>query len=244
MIVLLKRVGLDAAEDRFSSMMPGAECISPIICIPSTKDAPDIQDCSAIVCTSAEAADRIKDCWKNEHLPCFCLGKGTAIAAERSGICDIRVFDEVKDAYDLADHVADWLDGDKNRKRKVVFPASNIRRNALVERLNERNVKVVEWIAYQTIPDPLLEHKLENVKFEKGKLNWVVFFSPSGVNAVIGTKFGKLWIDHPEIKIAAIGNTTAKSLKENGFNVHSVAKLPNPEDLYSAIQEYQNSCNY
>ena len=57
---------------------------------------------------------------------------------------------------------------------------------------------------------------------------WMVFFSPSGFNAV--NEFLK---EFP--KIACIGKTTASHIKDRGYKVMAIASKPDPVSLYHAM---------
>lgn len=62
---------------------------------------------------------------------------------------------------------------------------------------------------------------------------WLVFFSPSGVNALQRSGGEAL---HERVRIAAIGPTTASAAREAGWSVDAVADRPAPDALCQAVQ--------
>ncbi|WP_243663896.1 uroporphyrinogen-III synthase, partial [Rhodothermus marinus] len=65
--------------------------------------------------------------------------------------------------------------------------------------------------------------------------DWVVFFSPSGLEAA-----RRLPIAREQVRVAAIGPTTAAALQQEGWEVAAVARTPTPEGLLAALQEATN----
>lgn len=61
---------------------------------------------------------------------------------------------------------------------------------------------------------------------------WLVFFSPSGLEAVRATG-----ANLAEYRLAALGPTTAETLRDAGYTVAAVAETPGPEPLVAAIQK-------
>ncbi|MGI9175609.1 MAG: uroporphyrinogen-III synthase, partial [Rhodothermales bacterium] len=66
--------------------------------------------------------------------------------------------------------------------------------------------------------------------------DWIVFFSPSGVEAVQRTSEMKTW----KTRIAAIGPTTAVALQQAGQAVDVTAQAPSPEALVQALAAHRN----
>ncbi|CAG8575674.1 1363_t:CDS:1, partial [Acaulospora colombiana] len=79
----------------------------------------------------------------------------------------------------------------------------------------------------------------EGITKKYKRFNWIVFFSPSGVDVALGDlKKLEYW---DEVKIAAIGKTTGSYLEETkGIKVHVVSPKPDPESLVNSIDEYDD----
>jgi uroporphyrinogen-III synthase len=65
-------------------------------------------------------------------------------------------------------------------------------------------------------------------KFEQGKINAICFFSPSGVEEFL-KKFDDFSQD--KIKVAAIGQTTARCAEENNLRLDFVSTKPIAKDF-------------
>jgi uroporphyrinogen-III synthase len=213
--------------------------IAPIIRIPSDKSLRPRGNYSAVICCSGESVQSVVDDEDLKHIPWFCVGNQTAIKAKDAKVEDVRGFQEVVNAKGLALKIVEWFTKEENRF-PVLFPASNIRRDDLIEVLKDSKVPVVEWTAYSTIPDPDLQVKLQEI-CNRFRFDWMVFFSPSGIDAVLGTDIGKDWIYNRKCKLAAIGNTTADALRNQGLSVDAVAKAPNPDELWKAIKQSEEN---
>jgi len=110
----------------------------------------------------------------------------------------------------------------------VLFLCGNRRRETIPDRLQAEEVPFEELVVYETktrrdltLPSP-----------QPPGWTWLVFFSPSGLEAVerAGT------IDTTRYRLAAIGPTTGGVLNEAGYDVEAVASEPSPEALVSALR--------
>lgn len=109
--------------------------------------------------------------------------------------------------------------------RPLLFLCGNLRREELPDKLRAAGVPFEELCVYETLPAATIDlsgHPLPD---------WVVFFSPSGVEAV-RRKHG---IDWHSVRLAAIGQTTAEAIRQDGLEVEAVAAEPTPESLLQAI---------
>lgn len=105
----------------------------------------------------------------------------------------------------------------------LLFLCGSRRRPDLPDSLRDADIKFDELCVYET-------HLRTDLKFDALPApEWVVFFSPSGVEAVLEN--GSL--DLSSVRIAAIGETTADSLR--AFDVEAVARTPTPDSLVEAI---------
>jgi len=77
--------------------------------------------------------------------------------------------------------------------------------------------------------------KDHSAELELASINWVVFFSPSGVKSAIQQ------CRQSNNKIASIGATTATEIfKHLNKQPHAMANKPNPYDLLKAVHECDN----
>lgn len=104
----------------------------------------------------------------------------------------------------------------------LLFLAGNRRRDTLPNRLRRDDIAFDEVIVYET-------HTRSDLQLPPA--SWLVFFSPSGLEAIEHSAA----VDLQEYRIAAIGPTTASSLREQGAIVEAVADTPSPEGLVSAV---------
>ncbi|SHK05845.1 uroporphyrinogen-III synthase [Rhodothermus profundi] len=110
--------------------------------------------------------------------------------------------------------------------RPLLFLCGERRRSELPEQLRTAGFPLEELVVYETRPaTPVLPAGASAP-------DWVVFFSPSGWEAA-----RSLPIKWKQVRVAAIGPTTAAALQEKGVAVMAVARTPTPEGLLAAIQE-------
>ena len=108
----------------------------------------------------------------------------------------------------------------------LLFLAGDRRRDTLPEALRAAGLAFDEVTVYRTLPDADLG------PFIAEPPGWLVFFSPSGVEAV---DEGGLAL--ARFRLAAIGATTAAALAERGLPVAAVAASPTPAALAAALRE-------
>lgn len=157
----------------------------------------------------------LRDKWL--HRPILCIGKRSAAAIEQAGLHpDVSaqatgegVAEEVMDRGG-----APWL-----------FVCGNLRRDVLPGRLRDAGVPFEELEVYDTLyrDDLALEQMMAP--------DWVVFFSPSGVETVL-PQWPTSW---QAVKKAAIGTTTADAITEAGWQVDAIADKPEPQSLLAAV---------
>lgn len=71
---------------------------------------------------------------------------------------------------------------------------------------------------------------------------WLVFFAPSSTSSVLALSLVLDILRNPRVRIAAIGPTTSKYLREErGLTVHAEAQHPNTEALKRCIEAYDAS---
>ncbi len=108
-------------------------------------------------------------------------------------------------------------------RRPLLFLCGSRRRDELPDKLRRTGIDFEELCVYESRPRARLDLP------SHPDPDWVAFFSPSGVQAVI--EDGRL--DLHSMRIAAIGETTANALAD--FPLQAVARAPTPEALAQAI---------
>ncbi len=109
----------------------------------------------------------------------------------------------------------------------LLFLCGNRRRDTIPRRLRDADIPFEEMVVYETHPRTDL-----TLPSSDGSA-WLVFFSPSGIDAVEAS--GTVALD--TYRLAAIGPTTGGALEDAGHGVEAVADTPSPDGLVSAIYE-------
>lgn len=120
--------------------------------------------------------------------------------------------------------------------KRFLFPRGNRSLRVVPETLCSI-AEVVETIVYQTTDAETNETESFEIKekLERGKFCAICFFSPSSVEGFLKKFTG---FSQGEIKIAAIGETTAKFIKTNDLRVGFIAPKPTAEDFANSLIEY------
>lgn len=105
----------------------------------------------------------------------------------------------------------------------LLFLCGNRRRDAVPDGLREAGIEVTEQVVYET-------NTRSDLRVPEGA-RWLVFFSPSGIEAVQSAES----VDASRYRRAAIGPTTADALAQAGLPADAVAERPAPEPLVDAI---------
>lgn len=108
--------------------------------------------------------------------------------------------------------------------KPLLFLSGNKRRDDIPDGLFEAGVKYNELEVYVT-------ETRSDLSLPDGA-EWLVFFSPSGLEAVEASG-----IDPHAYRLAAIGSTTAEALEDAGYPVSAIAADPTPEALAAAIRD-------
>lgn len=187
------------------------------------------KDFAGMILTSPRAVDMLAEAmtwlptenalWHTKRI--FAVGPRTADELRAIGF-DAEG-EECGSAADLARHIVQC-----DFERPLLFLCGSRRRDDLPSILTEAGMSLEELCVYETHT----KDRLELPPAWQGRApDWVVFFSPSGLETVV--KDGS--IDLTAVKVCAIGPTTAEALRAAGLRVDAVAKVPTPEGLVSAI---------
>lgn len=122
----------------------------------------------------------------------------------------------------------------------VVVAGSSLSRPELREALERRGARTVHHVLYATSPDAEGVSRVRDA-IAAGQIDDLIFTSPSAVEALIGG------VDRDGLKPAAairswaIGETTAKGMREGGLTPAGVAGRPSPEALIDTMIESASS---
>lgn len=179
---------------------------------------------AGLIATSPRAARAVEQAGFNASAaaewaskPAYAVGPKTAEALRGVGLAPRG--EEAGSAAALASVIA-------SKKTPYLFLCGNRRRDTLPIALQEVGTAYEELVAYETY----LRTEIDLPEAHSG--DWLVFFSPSGIEAVAEQSTeaasGYRW--------AAIGPTTGAALREHGWSPDAVAAAPTPESLVAAIQ--------
>jgi len=163
------------------------------------------------------------------NLPCPILGEETGNG-------------EALAAFILKDYNARW--STKDHKPALLFLVGEQRRDIIPSTLQNHvlpeheQIKVEEKVVYATVEHPAFEAQFREIyqKHEQQE-QWVVVFSPSGCQSMLN-----VIRDGPLTKVATIGPTTFKHLKDDmNFEPHVCAPSPSPEALADAIHSFRTN---
>lgn len=179
-----------------------------------------------LIFTSPRAVDAFADAlsWlPSENVvwhgkPIFAVGPRTADELRNIGFAPIG--EESGSGGTLANHILQ-----RRFEKPLLFLCGDRRRDELPDRLHEGGVSVDELCVYKTKPMSRLDLT------DNPTPDWIVFFSPSGVEAMQSAT----GVDKADVRIVAIGPTTASALRQDGYHVDAVATEPSPTGVTSAI---------
>ncbi|KAJ1976039.1 uroporphyrinogen-III synthase [Dimargaris verticillata] len=134
----------------------------------------------------------------------------------------------------------------------LLFFSSAIRRPTLVNRLSDQGVAVTELPVYTIQPRATVQADLEAaltrsdqsaIKTTHPPYDWVVFFSPSGVDAALPTIANyqcREWFKN--LRVAAIGPTTAQHLQDRyGISPQVIASCPTAPQLVEEMAQVERA---
>jgi uroporphyrinogen III methyltransferase/synthase len=135
-----------------------------------------------------------------------------------------------------AEEFINSYDKEEFSNKKLLFLKGDKSLKAIPELLRDQAI-VDEIVVYQTIENTIAEGLRNEIseRFLRNEIDWICFFSPSGIESFIKT-FGEF--SPNRIKIAAIGATTAKKAVENNLKIGFVSSKANSEDFAFELIDY------
>lgn len=142
------------------------------------------------------------------------IGPATAEALRRRGVTP----DFIPEKY-VAEGVVDGMLALGVAGKKVLLPRAREAREVLPDELRKAGAVVDVLPVYETVPagaqkEAVLERMAE------GRIHCVTFGSSSTVDNFLSLIPAQTLLAHPEVKLAAIGPITAKTLAKNGLPCH------------------------
>lgn len=116
--------------------------------------------------------------------------------------------------------------------KPFMFPSGNLKQDSLEKSLEASGIKVEPVEVYETIANPDLRKSIEEFG---SKMDFVVFFSPSGVKFTLPI-LQLLEISTESLKFIAIGPSTKASMEENGLKCYKMCAKPSPESLLETLK--------
>ncbi|XP_076105072.1 uroporphyrinogen-III synthase-like isoform X2 [Mytilus galloprovincialis] len=123
---------------------------------------------------------------------------------------------------------------DESEERPILFPCSNIRKDTIIERLCSKGIPVEELNVYETVHRDEITDEIKRLVNKYGKPFAVVFFSPSGVQAL---KKNNLLEILRTSKIVALGPSTHSELEKESMEIFGTAEKPDPQSLIEVIRK-------
>lgn len=126
-----------------------------------------------------------------------------------------------------------------NFKQKVLLALGNIAREVIQNEINEI-AECTRINLYETVSVEMADEKMMEL-ISGDKYEMLLFTSPSGINNFVKIA-GKIKLKN--LRIACIGETTAKAAIENNITARVVAQISTAEGLFESIlNDYKNDKN-
>ena len=132
-----------------------------------------------------------------------------------------------------------------SNNKYALYPCSSIRKNDLTNELKKNSIPLDEIVAYETVKDDeavmrlhshLEKYSTPNYSNDDTRVCCLVFFSPSGCDAVFSAKNAKRQVNlSSHFRFISIGPSTSVKLKEFVTNVDELRE-PSPEALVEKLK--------
>lgn len=193
---------------------------------------------SGIIFTSPRSVEAIKEALNNTIIPDdwkmlhnYCVGEVTHNLVW-STLNELNAKGkETGNASNLADYINEHFDG--NKSLPFLFPCGNLRTDTLLSKLTQQGFSIDACEVYETISHPDLNENL-NKALTLGNVEYLAFFSPSGVNCCYDY-FQKNNIKLDDKKLIAIGPSTRKCIEGKGLKCYRTCEKPSVEYLIKVL---------
>ena len=123
----------------------------------------------------------------------------------------------------------------KHKGEKYLVPLSSVHNDSVKELLDEKGLNHTECVMYRTVSNDFSEEEKKNFDYDM-----LVFFSPTGVKAL---KQNFPDFKQGDIKIAAFGPATAKTVEEEGLRLDLQAPTSKFPSMTGALLDYLKKNN-
>ena len=210
------------------------------------KELNNCENYEAIVFTSPRAVEAIEavmvdtidfeENWTKNKV-CYVVGEETASRVKSSleWKTENIIGSEAGNALNLAEVIISRYE-EQPKINPLFFPCGNLKRNELEQTLIKQNIQLQPLTVYETCTRKDIPKAIEELQFVS--LDFVVFFSPSGVKNVYDLLKETVKGFEESTKVIAIGPTTANTLK-SGFGCQNVfiAENPSAESVMNIISQ-------
>lgn len=225
---LLKENGFEVINFRAIETLP-IEDLSAL-----EKKLETIEKYDGLFFTSPKAAEVFLASFRNKKLG-FC-GKIYVLGNRTKLLFKTANFEIVfRENANTAEEFINSFDKSEFAGKNFLFPRGDKSLRA-IPKLLETVAKVDEIIVYRTVESSIDENVIREIreKLRGGGINWICFFSPSGIESFM-KKLDDVSLN--EAKIAAIGATTAKKAAEN-LKVDFISPKASAEDFAFGLIDY------
>lgn len=118
----------------------------------------------------------------------------------------------------------------KHKNEKYLVPLSSVHNDNVKNLLDAKKLMHAECVMFRTVSDDLTEEEVKNFDYDM-----LIFFSPTGVKALKQNFPG---FKQGDIKIAAFGPATAKTIAEEGLTLDLQAPSKDYPSMSSALEAY------
>ncbi len=216
---------------------PMIELLDPLDCSALDDAINSLRDFDWIFFTSAHSVDFFVkrmatlsfDTQQLESMQTAAIGPATAEALSTYGVhADFVAWNSTGINFFYEFQVKHDVSG-----KKFLLPLSDIARDSLPNLLHENGAVVTAVTAYRNkavdaFSDGMLEY------YKRGEIDWVLFFSSSAAS-----NFARIMRRYPSVpvtfKVASIGPSTSKTLRDHGFEPSVEAKPYSLDGLLDAI---------
>ena len=189
-----------------------------------------ILDHTAVIFTARTAIDHFFHLCEElrvtipETMKYFCMTEAIAVYLQKYIVYRKRkiFFGQTGKAEDLVAIIA------KHAKEKYLVPLSDVHKEDLLLMLEAKKINFTRAVMYRTVSNDFTAE-------EKFDYDMLVFFSPSGISALL-TNFPDFKQD--DIKIGCFGPTTAKAVKEAGLRLDVEAPTAEAPSMTAALDLY------
>lgn len=208
--------------------------VEPISAKEFRKDKVNMQEHTAVILTSRNAADHFfRICNEMrvnvpESMKYFCVSESTAYYLQKFVVYRKRkIFFGKQTISDLMDLIK------KHKKEKFLVPCTDIHKQEIFDTLDTHHIDYDKAVIYKTVASDLSD--LANVNYDV-----LVFFSPSGITSLF-KNFPKF--KQNNTRIAAFGPTTAQAVLDAGLRLDIQAPIPAAPSMTMALEQYIRKSN-